>query len=480
MDPQMRIVLAVVGALIGAIAGFVIADLAGMLVAARQQRRAVWLVGAALLSPSLGQAADLSPQDFAFGLPVVTTNETAAYRFSLPLAVYQGTVREDLGDMRLFNAQGEVVPYSLLRPAPQPQTHGAATALPLFPLHEGSRVVIDGVRLSIDSPGASVNLQTQRGVGVSAVASQYVLDGRALESQVSAFRLTWPETASDYSGRVKVEASDDLGTWAALVTAAPIANLHSNGQALVENRVALPPSKAKFWRISWVGPAPGFELSSVLAEPADSPVDSAHESLDVNGVADPAEADAYSFDLGAHLPVSRVNVTLPEANTVNTMELSSRRSPGDVWRAVAHAGFYRVMTQTHEQQNAPIEIGIDHDRYWRVRILHGGGLTQAPLRLHVEWVANVVTFLARGRGPYQLVYGNSMAASAEADLTQVPTGVEIAAATVGEPQILAGTGRNLKPAAFSWLRASQWGLLLLAVLLFGRMALRLSKESAGR
>ncbi len=303
---------------------------------------AVFCIFSLLLGPSMAQALTLAPQDFAFGLPVITTKDAAAYRFALPMAVYQSSYREDLGDIRLFNARGDAVPFSLLRARAQSPIHRAPQALPIFPLHEGSRVVIDGVRVTIDSPGSAIKLQTQNGTGVDAAVYQYILDARALDARISGLRLQWPASASEYSGRVRLEASDDLGSWRTVVAAAPIANLHANGQALIENRVSLTPTTAKFWRISWLGTAPAFELTSVLAEPADSLVEPVRTVLDVLGTPDPANADSYSFDLGAHPPVTRVNVSLPDANTVVSIELASRRAPRDSWHAVTRAGFYRL------------------------------------------------------------------------------------------------------------------------------------------
>jgi hypothetical protein len=339
---------------------------------------------------------------------------------------------------------------------------------------------MDGQHIAIESPGSSVNLRTQP-VDPNTTVNQYVLDGRMMNAAVAALELNWPDTAVDYSGRIKVEASDDLDSWQTVVAAAPTANLHANGQALIENRVALPPTQAKFWRISWVGPAPRFTLASVLAEPAGSPVESAHDSLDVNGTAAAAETDADVFDLGAHVPVSRINVMLPEVNTVNTIEVSSRRSPGEPWRAVAQSGFYRLNTPEGEQHNAPLEIGVDRDRYWRTRIVRGGGASQAPLRLHVEWVPNDVTFLARGRAPFVLAYGSATTTGSEIDLNQVPADVEIAPATVGEVQVLGGPERLAPTAArVPRLRIVLWAALLLALALLGWMALRPSKTARGR
>jgi len=420
------------------------------------------------LGSSPGWAADLSPQDFAFGLPVVTTKDAAVYRFELPLEVYRGTARDDLGDVRLFNAQAEAVPYSLLRPSAPSQTHAASTELPMIPLRGNSRAILNGARLVPESPGSAP------GAGIAnTAAGQYVLDGRGLDTAVAALQVNWPPTTVDYSGRVKIEASDDLESWQTLVAAAPAANLHANGQALIENRIGFSPTKAKFWRLSWIGPPPRFELTSVLAQPANDPAQSVHASLDVEGASSATEADADLFDLGAHLPVSRVNVILPETNTVNTIELSSRRAPGDPWRTVTQAGFYRLKTAEGEQQNAAVDILIDRDRYWRARILRGGGLPRTALRLHLEWVPNEVTFLARGRPPFLLAYGNSAVSGAEVDLAQVPADVEIAPAGVGKVRTLGGAGRlNPPPVSAPHGRLGLWIALSLSAFLLGWVVFR--------
>jgi hypothetical protein len=431
-----------------------------------------------LLGSTVVQAQALVPQDFAFGLPVTSTQVAAAYRFPLPLAVYQSSFREDLGDIRLFNARGAVVPFSLFRPARQEQIHKPAIALPVFPLREGARVVIDGIRVTIDSSQSAINLQTQNGRAVVLSANQYILDARALDAAVSALRLSWPEAAADYSGRVRVEASDDLGSWRTVVAAAPIANLHANGQTLIENRIELRATTGKYLRITWLGSAPAFELTSVLAEPADSIVEPVRTALEVLGRPDPTNATDYLFDLGARPPVSRVNVLLPEANTIVDVELSSRRTSKDPWRFVTRAGFYRLKTPDAEQQNAPLEIGVDADRYWRAKIPRSPIPPQAPLRLHVEWIPNELTFLAQGEGPFLLAYGNATAVSAEADFSHIPSTLQIAPATVGSPRLLGGPDRLVaKAAAFPWMRAVLWSVLLLAVILLAWMAYRVSKDS---
>jgi Protein of unknown function (DUF3999) len=448
-------------------------------------RRATLCALGFALAPLLAGAAALTPQDFAYGVPIVTPEEASAYRLAVPLAVYRGSIGENLDDIRVFNAQGELVPYSLRRPDAPAATPSSAKSLPLFPLHADSRLVIDGVRVTIDSPDSSVNLQTQRG-GASPVvnqasADQYVLDGRGLDAPVSAFELDWPQTSAEYSGRIRVEASDDLGVWRTVVASAPIANLEANGQQLIERRIELPAAKAKFWRLAWIGRAPPFELSSVLAQPAGSAVEVNRLELDVPGEPDnPKRPGEYLFDLGAHLQVERVNLLLPELNTVIAVDLQSRAHNEDPWRSIAHAGFYRLKTAGGEQANGPIAISMDRDRYWQARVLSTANLPHGALRLQAFWTPSELVFLSRGSGPFVLAYGNSAAGNAEADLASIPAAIPVVAAEVGQPRMLGGPSRLLPPAVpFPMKRTVLWAILLLGVGILSWMAYRLAKDGAG-
>ena len=439
-------------------------------------RPILWILGL-MIYTSVAPAQVLLPRDFAYGQMALPARAAAAYRISLPLTVYQFTSYEDLADLRVFNAEGIVVPFSLSRPAAQAPIHKAPIAVPLFPLREGARVVFDGVQLTISSAGSAVNLKTQNGTTMEGTVRQYLLDARMLDATLSALQLAWPDGAPEYTGRLSVEVSDDLAAWRSLVLSAPVANLRANGQKLVANRVDCAPTKAKFWRLSWLTNPPAFELTNVLGEPAASPTEPARAALDVTGLPDSKSALEYTFDLNAHPPVSRVNVLLPEANTIVDVELFSRSAPKNAWRLITRSGFYRLKTPDAEQQNTPLEISPDTDRFWRARIVSVGISPQAPLRLHVEWIPSEVTFLPEGSAPYLLAYGNASATRAEADFSRLPTTLDIAPATLTSAQTLGGASRLVaKPAQLAWTRIALWSVLFLAVILLAWMAYRLSKE----
>lgn len=440
-------------------------------------RRAIlWTVGF-LGCANLARAQMISPKDFAYEQLTISTEAAPAYRFSLPLNVYQNTFHEDLADLRVFNADGIAVPFSLSRPAMQAPIHRAPIALPLFPLHEGARILVDGVHLTINSPGSAVNLQTQNGGPINGGVRQYLLDARALDSALSALQLAWPEAAAEFTGRLSIEVSDDLAAWRTLMSAAPIANLRANGQMLVANRVEFVPTAAKFWRLSWLGAAPNVELTSVLAERAASLTAPVRASLEVIGIRDPKNAPEYTFDLSAHLPVSRLNVLLPDPNSVIDVELSSRSTRDAAWRVVARSSIYHIKTSDAEQQSSPIEVRQDTDRYWRARIVSVGYSPQAPLRLNVEWIPNEVTFLAQGHAPFLLAYGSASADRAESDMSHLPATLAIAPATLGAAQVSGGAARLIAlPAPFPLTRVALWSVLLLAVVLLSWMAYGISKD----
>jgi Protein of unknown function (DUF3999) len=71
-----------------------------------------WLILAGISVNAAEPAADM----FAYGLKLEVEGQHAFYQLELPLEVYQSVTRRDLGDIRLFNAAGQVVPHVLRRP----------------------------------------------------------------------------------------------------------------------------------------------------------------------------------------------------------------------------------------------------------------------------------------------------------------------------------------------------------------------------
>ena len=440
------------------------------------KRWATWLLAAAVSGSAL--AADLKPTDFAYGLLVETAGEDAGYRVPLPVAVYQTAVRADLGDLRVFNSQGEVVPYALERPNAGTSLR-QAVPLPLFHLKDTSAAALDAVRITVESGKSAVNVQTPGSASVA--AASYLLDARALNTPVAALILQWPDDAADFAGRMQVEVGDTLGQWRRIASAAPVANLHARGEHLVERRLEIRPTQAKFWRLSWVGAEAPFGLTGVLAEPARETLEAARANVMVAGTAVSGQAREFEFDLGASPPIDRVNLELPELNTTVAVDLLSRADPKAPWRPVVHAGLYRLKSAGTELRNGPIHIAPDTDRYWLARIdARGGSIGNGVPRLSAGWVAQNAVFLARGSGPYLIAYGSATVGPADMSLDSLPKAVEIGNATAAAPTLLGGRERLRPATSVPWRNGLLWVILVVAAGILAAMVVRLSKEMGRR
>ena len=420
-----------------------------------------------------------SPQDFAYRMQVVTQTDAAAYRVSVPLAIYQKIAHPDLSDLRVFNGSGEQVPYAIARPTPA-TVSGAATSVPLFPLQDDSPAAINALRLTIESGKTAINLQSVPAAPSSGRVGAYLVDGRSVDAPVAGLRLEWPEDAPDFAGRLKIEISGDLAGWSVVNTGAPVANLHFQAQRLIEQRVEFPAVRAKYWRLSWAGQAAPFTLSAVLLEPARQSADVPHGSLTAAAVAAQHSPGEFEYDLGANVPVDRVNLDLPDVNTVAQIELESRTAPTGPWRLVRSAGFYRLRSDGEELRNGPVSVGFDSDRHW---LLHAdpraGGLGKTPPSLVVEWIPHEIVFVARGSGPFYVAYGSATAESAAVSLTMLPKAVSIGSATLSDPEPAGGDARlRPPPTPYAWKNTLLWAVLVAGAGLLAWMALRLARDFA--
>jgi uncharacterized protein DUF3999 len=433
-----------------------------------------------LLPATLGWTADaeLSPKDFAYGMPITVPAPAAAYRVAIPLEVYRKIVHDDLSDLRVFNASGEVVPYELQEPQPKPASRPPEQSLPLFALRGNARAALDGVRVTIQSLGTAVNVQADAAAAESQTINGYVLDARELTLPVLALQLHWPDDQPEFSGNIRVESSDDLGSWQLVKSDAPVVNLRTNDAQLVQSRLELPSTKAKFWRLTWVSKTPPFELTSVTANVTPDRRDAERSSLSVVGTLVNDKRQEFSFDLAARLPVNQINIELPESNSVAKFQLLSRARSTDAWRPITHGEFYRVQNTGSERRNDAITIPRNSDRYWLARLDQASGpMKDGTPKLEASWNAEDVIFLARGNGPFLLAYGNASAVAANASLSPLLSGVTVLRAQLDDPHSVGGSARLLPPArAFPWKLTVLWAVLGLGVALLAWMAYRLSRE----
>jgi hypothetical protein len=445
---------------------------------------------ALLLAPALSLAAE-QPQDFAFGLPVEVDGSEALYEVDIPASVYQGVTRADLGDLRVFNADGEPVPFALEPRPPQRAQTPQPVAVQYFPLYGDQAADLEGLRLRVEKSGAGTVVSVKSDAGKPAAKRPllaYLVDVSALKQPYEALELDWRQSSTSYATNVRVEASDDLKNWTAVVAQAPLLRIDHDGQRLEQRTVEFQPRTAKYLRLSW--PASAKAEAQAAAEPLEltrvnvrtgnialEPERVWREVLPETG----EKPGEYLYDLGGQFPVERVRFALPQQNTIARVEVLSRADPQRDWQLVTNGVIYRLMQQGHPVSSPDLAVATNTNRYWLVRVdQKGGGLGSGLPRLGAGWVPQKLVFAARGKAPFQIAYGSSKVQPAAYPIDTVVPGwrsdqpQKLARADSLPERLLGGAAALHRP--INYRIFGLWGTLVLGVLLLGWMAWRLSRQ----
>lgn len=429
-------------------------------------------------------ALSLQPADFASGARIDVDGQDAVYQFTLPLAVYQTAMSLELADLRVFNSQGEVVPHGIKR-SESSVSKSAPVKVPIFPLHGSRPEDLEGVNVKIekDGRGAVVGITTADPGKSSQLLLGYLIDKSQLQQTVEALQLDWPAPES-YVAKVKIEQSDDLNRWNTLVAETSLVSLEFAGQKLEQKRIDFPATGAKYLRMSWPKGERATEIASALVVPSASVVEAPRQWLEAKGEAIADKVGVYGFDLGARVPAERLQLLLPQNNTLVQAQIYARGTPTGQWQQLASGLFYRLTREGREWRNGDVTVNSRRERYWQVRVADkGGGLGGGDLVLRLGWTPQQVVFVARGSPPFQLAFGaQGMASSSlpiEELLQQSAAGgkPQVKEARVGEVTSLGGAARlQPPPAPLPWKKWVLWAVLVVGVGLLGWMAMRLMKQ----
>lgn len=446
-------------------------------------------------------------ESFTHVMPIKQQGGDGLQRILLPAVLHQGSARADLGDLRVFNARGEQVPFAHASAPRAADTVPATHVLPVFPLTVAAPRNTAGDTLSLqvrqqkDGTLISLNSRFADGKSTSLSAKErrdlsgYIVDasrlnpgdGKADPVFLSALVFEWEVTDDSRSGRVRIETSSDLKSWSTLTHDGALVDLEHGGQRLTQKRVEFAPTDARYLRLTWTEKP--FVLKSVTAEglaastpPALSRQTVSPDTAKVEGL-QPGE---YAFDLGGRLPVRQVRLILPEVNTVAPVRIFARSDVTQPWRQVDNATFYRLNRDGAELVSPAIKVSSQNERFWKIAVdSRVGGLGRGTPQLEVAWQPQSIVFAARGEGPYRLAWGNAEAAPAHLSLTalipayRADSEYSLPVAEAGEmlrQTVVPPSEFSKLVQKFTWKQSVLWLVLLIGVGFLGMMAWRLNAQ----
>jgi hypothetical protein len=430
----------------------------------------------------------LRPQDFAYGWEIEAGSGGPVFQFDLSEEIYHRVVRSDLGDLGVFNGQGEGVPFGVSHQLSEEQESRSHQEIPFFPI-EGHPVEArsgSAIRLKEDASGKVVQVQfpgvpgKQRG-GVRA----YLLDLKGLGQGLRSLEFDWSTPGSGRVVSVRLEASEDLKEWVTLASGSTLVKLAYRGQQFEQKRLEVSEVRGRFMKLTWEGEA-SFQLNSVRGEFVSGKVlPASRQWSKVTG------NEQFIYDRKSRSPVDRLRWILPDQNMFLRYQVFSAESETGPWTVRATGMAYRLLMDGKEVTSEVVPLsGPSGDRYWKLELEKGGTeLTGRLPQLELGFVPHRLMFLARGAGPFQLAFGSAASgapvsglASLMADLKNARGGQEVVPSKVvlkGGIKELGGAAR-LVPAPvvkpLPWKQWALWAVLVLALVGVARMAFKLYRE----
>ncbi|TBV02288.1 DUF3999 domain-containing protein [Phytopseudomonas dryadis] len=454
--------------------------------------RRQWRTGLALLGMALAaQAAEVRENvtDYATSVPLTLSGEGPWYRLQLPMEAHLAARHADFRDLRLFNAEGELLAYSLIPGAARFAESQQSATLRLFPLRGPAdrSEALPTLRVRRGTDGSIIELNAAAETpAASDLLRGWLLDASATDFPLQRLQLQWNADSEGFQ-RFSIEASDDLDHWRPLGEG-QIARLSFDGERIDKNEVEWPPTRARYLRLLWQMPEQAASLSAATVSGTRSTAQPAALvwSQGLTGRAD--DKGRYTWTLPLALPLERLRIEVEQPNSLAPVLLQGRWDSSAQWTPLARSVLYRLPVDGHEVVQDQIELP-----QWPVSQLRlqvdgrGGGLGQHAPRLSVALRASELLFLARGSPPYQLALGKADAQAGSLPVTTLVPGFTperlesmgraVLGSALAEVDMVPGPAQA---ACADWKRIALWAVLLLGVVVLLLMALSLLRASSDR
>lgn len=451
---------------------------------------------AATLAAGGARAADRPTQPLRYEAPIRVERAAPFVALTVPTGVYARS-EQGLADLRVVDADGGRVPFTLLEPRRAVETREASTeaalfALPAKPAGNGAwpspvDVVVEGDRITVHRRGAT----TARSADASPPG--WLIDTgerRSDAAPVRRLRLRWALPA-EFTAGYRIETSDDLRGWRGAAVGQLIALAGAGGAPLAQPLVELPDGAGRFVRLVWLDAANAPRLTGAAAiapERRSVDVDPPVE-VRADATVDPREPRALVFDLGGALPVDDVALRFAAGNRIAPALVQGRRSASQPWRdlgATVFNRFERDGVPAGVSPPFPLGVGAAAIRYVRIAVDERAaavkpGEASLVARLHPD----LLVFASEGKAPWRLLVGSVDApAGALPPATLVPRIDEerarFGAATLGELREIPAAARAVeRDAQAARIRPLVlWAVLLVGVAILGAMVWRLARAGA--
>ena len=434
----------------------------------------VWLCQIAVAETNI----ELSPDNFSHTATVNLSNPDAVIvTVPLPRWSYLAS-KHQLLDLRVFNAEGIAVAHQLSPLTQEAQSKEFSVNIAAIPLAVSDKQELGrSADIKLDLKGkVDIHLSEQPNNANTAAPTkvdQLILNDPKL-SETTLNRLRFEITdaqKTDFVADVSIETSDDLRTWHALISNQKLLNYGK--QHLTQLAVTVPASKARYWRVK----SSGEDISRIAKVYASAVpnMQARSESLTVDCRLNTNNDKLICPFQNSSLPLTSVQFDFGQQHVAFNAQISTyEKMPQfeDIKVKLPRPAQTINLMLTNQQSNE-IDLNGSVATALVVTTQQGGKLSIiTPVKLTIKWSAQQLKFLINGSAPFTLAVGaENLKANAEQfiDSQGVVSGGVITDPLLKQAKTVAEQTEIKHP----WLL---WGLLSLAVLSLGWMAISLLKQ----
>ena len=459
----------------------------------RGGRTAVALVATWLVTPAaLGQSAS----DFTTRADVVAPPGASTVRAALPATSIAALRSANGGDLRVFNASGVSLPHALIDASTEAIARADAPgqrvlALPIFASTTSTTTGAPTLRIE-EGPNRRVieYSATKTTPTTKSELRGLLFDTRKVDAEVRAIELegTLPNATIV---KVSLDISADLKSWRTLASDAPVFDFGNHGPS--NRRIALPVAQSfKDQYVRLTTNVPGGPQVIALTTVGVRAVKAVQPTAITLGAPSITADNAAEWTLSTGLRASALRLQATPNNVLMPVRILTRARAGEPWQPVASTVVYRLPgTSGTDGINPSLPIIATLASQLRVEALRGYSLTGVPLTLSLEYPPLQVLFVATGDGPFLIATGQAGLETASLPVaTLMPnyaSGAEFSTPLLQatnitfdlKPRTTAQAAKDLLSKLFN--RSTiLWGVLALAVLVLGGLAVSLLRAPVKR
>jgi hypothetical protein len=430
-------------------------------------------------------------QEFTTRTPIALQGDGPYYQLTLPLEAQFGSQFLDLRDLRVFNGQGEMVPFSLIKGRSRADEAVLRTPLTWFPLYATDTPdSVPEIRVERRADGTLVSIKggEAKDPGRQKLRG-YLLDISHNKDAARKLELDWDAAVTGFQ-QLSVEASNDLQTWRAWQRSAQLARLEFGGQRLERKQIELPGNHADYIRLTWSMPQEAPQLTSVILTSSTSTYRPAPFLW--SGEIQPARTSAgeYEWEFPQRLAIEQIKIGVPQVNVLTPAEIWGKTGTevNAPWRLLTTTVLYRLQIDAKELQQLEVALaGLPVKMIKLKSDPRTGGLGAGMPTLTYGMASHQVLFLARGSEPFVLAEGNGQARAADLSPDTLIPGYGTSAAPPISTATLASIPSDqtvppeLAPEAKSgftnWKTTILWVVLLTGIATIAAMAVHLLRQT---